>query len=242
MAGARLGFLGTGTIAQAVVRGLAGQGARILVSRRSEAVSAALAAELPEVTVADNQAVVDGSDVIFIALLPGVVAEVLPSLRFRPDQQVISFAAGLSLSDLAPLIAPARAAALMLPFPGIARGGSPVLAQGDVALVERFFGARNRIFPVETEAQMDALLCAQAVLSPALRLVEEAGQWLDGKGVTGGEDFLRLLVGSTLTGQDCGKALTALDTPGGYNQRLRQHMDAAGMAEALQDGLDRLAR
>ena len=242
MAGARLGFLGTGTIAQAVVRGLAGQGARILVSRRSEAVSAALAAELPEVTVADNQAVVDGSDVIFIALLPGVVAEVLPSLRFRPDQQVIAFAAGLPLSDLAPLIAPARAAALMLPFPGIARGGSPVLAQGDVALVERFFGARNRIFTVETEAQMEALLCAQAVLSPALRLVEEAGRWLDGKGVTGGEDFLRLLVGSTLVGQNCGTALAALDTPGGYNQRLRQHMDAAGMAEALQDGLDRLAR
>lgn len=242
MAGARLGFLGTGTIAQAVVRGLAGQGPRILVSRRSEAVSAVLAAELPEVTAADNQAVVDGSDVIFIALLPGVVAEVLPSLRFRPDQQVISFASGLPLSDLAPLIAPARAAALMLPFPGIARGGSPVLAQGDVALVERFFGARNRIFAVETEAQMEALLCAQAVLSPALRLVEEAGRWLDGKGVGGGEDFLRLLVGSTLVGQNCGMALAALDTPGGYNQRLRQHMDAAGMAEALRDGLDRLAR
>jgi pyrroline-5-carboxylate reductase len=35
--------------------------------------------------------------------------------------------------------------------------------------------------------------------------------------------------------------LDALNTEGGYNQRLRQHLEAAKMREALVGGLDRLA-
>ena len=49
-----------------------------------------------------------------------------------------------------------------------------------------------------------------------------------------------MLVASSLVGTDCGRLIEALNTPGGYNQRLRQHMEAAGMRAALREGLDRL--
>jgi pyrroline-5-carboxylate reductase len=49
-------------------------------------VAAALAAKFPNVAVAEsNQAVLDGSDVVMLAIRPQVTVEVLSDLEFRPD-------------------------------------------------------------------------------------------------------------------------------------------------------------
>jgi pyrroline-5-carboxylate reductase len=55
-----------------------------------------------------------------------------------------------------------------------------------------------------------------------------------------GEAFLRTLVASSLADQATGPLIDALNTPGGYNQRLRQHMEAAGMGRDLAEGLNKL--
>lgn len=237
----RLGFIGTGTIASAVVEGIAGEDHQITVSQRSRARSADLAARLG-VGVAENQGVVDASDVVFLGLLPDQAATVLPGLTFRPDQQVISFIAGLSLDALAPLISPAAPVATMLPFPGIAKGGSPIIALGQTDLIDAIFGANNSVYAVANDTELTAYLCAQAVLSPAVKLVADAARWIAPQvgDPQQAEDFLRVLVGSSLMANDLAPLLQALNTPGGYNARLREHMDAAGTPQALAKGLDAL--
>jgi pyrroline-5-carboxylate reductase len=76
-----LGFLGCGKISSCMVKGYASAPApqrpkRILVSIRSEEKSAALAAEFPDlVTVCANNDLVEGSDIVFIGLLPPVARE-----------------------------------------------------------------------------------------------------------------------------------------------------------------------
>ena len=235
----RLGFLGTGTIAEAVVRGLAPDGHQIRVSERNSARAARLAAEFPNVSVATNQGVVAASEVLFLGLMAEDAPEVLRALRFLPDQRVVSFMAGLSLEEVGPLVAPARAEAVMLPFPGIARGGSPILALGEVGVIEALFAPANTVYRLRDAVELEAYLCAQAVLSPAVQMVGVAAEWLGGDGAQG-EAFLRHLVGSSLMSGACALMLEALNTEGGYNQRFRQHMEAAGMREALRDGLDRL--
>lgn len=67
----RLGVIGTGTIATAAMRGIAGDGHQITVSRRSAANAEGLARDFANVSVADNQTVLDQSDVVFVALLAG---------------------------------------------------------------------------------------------------------------------------------------------------------------------------
>lgn len=237
----KLGFIGTGTIASAVVEGIAGDGHQITVSERSRARSADLAARFG-VAVADNQGVVDASDVLFLGLLPDQAAEVLPTLAFRPGQRLVSFMAGVTLDGLAPLTAPADPVAVMLPFPGIAKGGSPIIAMGQTDLIEQVFGARNSVYSVENDVELAAYLSAQAVLSPAVKLVADAAAWLAPKvsDPARAEDFLRVLVGSSLMTNEIGPLLQALDTPGGYNARLREHMDAAGTPQALTKGLNSL--
>lgn len=237
-----LGFIGCGTIASAVVRGLAGQGHRITVSERSRAHSTALAAEYEEVTAAPNQAVADASDVIFLGVMAEDAEEILGGVAFREGQQVVSFMAGAGLDRVAELVAPAQAAAVMMPFPGIAQGGSPVMALGGTGLLEQIFAPANTVFALKDEAELEAYLCAQAVLSPAARMVGDAANWLGARvsDKAQGEAFLRMLTGTSLQSSDCDSLIEALNTPGGYNQRLRLHMEAAGMRDDLEAGLDRL--
>lgn len=235
----RLGFLGTGTIAAAVVRGLAGQGHQIIVSNRSAHHSTALAAEFPNVEAGTNAEVIAASEIIFLGLLASDAPAVLAPLAFRADQTVVSFIATMPLDDVAALVAPAHAPTLMLPYPGIAAGGSPILVLGETALLEGLFTPANRIFAVSTQAELQAYLCAQAVLSPVARMVGAAAYWLDDG--ARGEEFLRMLVSTSLAGQHSEDLVAALNTEGGYNQRLRIAMEKAGMIVALHDGLDNLA-
>ncbi|WP_417727359.1 NAD(P)-binding domain-containing protein [Roseovarius sp.] len=235
----RLGFLGTGSIAEAVVRGLAPAGHAITVSERNAARAARLAGEFLNVGIAGNQGVVEASEVVFLGLMAEDAPDILGGLRFRADQRVVSFMAGMPLDEVAALVAPARAEAIMLPYPGIAQGGSPILALGEVAVIEALFAPANTVYALRDAAELDAYLCAQAVLSPAVQMVGVAAEWLGGDGAQG-EAFLRHLVGSSLMSGACAPMLEALNTEGGYNQRLRQHMEAAGMREALREGLDRL--
>lgn len=240
----RIGIIGTGTIASAVVRGIAGDGHQITVSERSAANAQALAAEFDSVTIASNQGVIDQSDVVILGLMAEMAGDTLGPLTFRADQQVISLMAGASLDEAAALVAPAQARAIMLPFPGIAKGGSPILMLGDEALVGQIFGERNQVFALQDAAELNAYLCAQAVLSPAARMVSDAANWLGARvsDAAKGEAFLRVLVASSLEGSTADALITALNTEGGYNQRLRLHMENAGTGKILAEGLDKLER
>ncbi|WP_460272182.1 NAD(P)-binding domain-containing protein [Celeribacter sp. ULVN23_4] len=242
----RIGVIGCGTIASAAVHGIAGDGHEITVSKRSARYTDVLAKAYDNVRVTDNQTVVDRSDVLFLGLMAEVARDVLGTLSFREGQRVITFIAGLSLEEVDALVRPAQAVAIMMPFPGIAQGGTPIMQggtpimmYGDIELVTEIFGARNSVFPVQNAAEMAAYLSAQAVLSPVARMVADAADWL-GEHVADkaqGERFLRALVASSLSASECAPLIEALNTPGGYNQRLRLHMEKHGMGEALKDGL-----
>ncbi|PWW01489.1 pyrroline-5-carboxylate reductase [Hoeflea marina] len=239
----RIGFIGLGTIATAVVEGIADDGHEISVSARSRINSARLAERFGHVTVAENQQVVDGSDVVILGTTGDAAQAALAPLRFRKGQRIISLMADVSFAATAALVAPAEMAARMIPFPAIAAGNSPILVSGDRSLVDELFGARNSVFALGSEEELGSFLCAQAVLAPAVSMVKDAADWLKRRGLSDpdtAELFLRSLVGSSLLGSPCAELLEALDTPGGYNQRLRQHMRDAGLGRELREGLDRL--
>lgn len=237
-----IGVVGTGTIATAVVHGIAGDGHEIVVSERSHDNARALADAYGCVSIQDNQGVVDASEVVLLGLVADVAPSTLGTLRFREGQRVISFMAGASLDEVAVLVGPAIASAVVMPFPAIASGGSAVIALGDVDLVRTIFGVNNEVFAVESDEEMSAYLCAQAVLSPVTQMVSDTAEWLAEKVADGptGEAFLRHLIASSLSASECAPLLKALGLPGGYNQRLHAHMTGDDERTVLRRGLDGL--
>ena len=238
----RLGFIGTGTIASAVVQGLAGRGHEIRISARSRANSEMLAANIAEVQIAELQEILDHSDVVFLGLMLQAAPPILATLTFRRDLRVVSFMAGADLDQVAGLVAPAHVSAVMMPFPGIAQGGSAIMALGDEDLLERIFAPHNALFMLRDAGELEAYLCAQAILSPVARMTSDASNWLAARvsDPAQGEAFLRKLISSSLADSSASDLVEALNTPGGYNQRLRHHMENAGMGAELAAGLDAL--
>lgn len=237
----RVGFIGTGEITAAMVRGLIGQGHTILVSPRN-AQTAATLAEWPGVAIAPNEEVVAKSDVVFLCLLARVAEGVLPGLPFRADHTVISVMVDAPLSTLRQLCVPATDIAITIPLPPIARGGCPLPVYPPSPTLDGLFGDRNLVIPLKNEAALAAHMGASAVCATQLDLIMTAADWL--AGFTGdpaaAEAYVAAMIRAYLPerprGGELPEALRMLSTEGGFNATLRAAM--APSRDALRGALD----
>lgn len=244
----RIGFIGTGMIAMAMVKGIAKDGHVIFVTERSLANSAWLTVTYSNVTAADSQTVLDQSDVIIISLVDTVARQVLPNLTFRPEQQVFSVVVGIDFEGMTQFVRPAVMAGIFIPYPHIAVGGSPLLAYPASETLQAIFGKENKIIPMAKESMLNSYLAAQGVLCPTVKLLHETSRWLTERIGDGdsAETFIRVLVGSYLLGVEEGETavlqslVDALGTEGGLNAQLRDHFTEEGVYNILNDGLNQL--
>lgn len=243
---ARVGFIGTGEIAAALARGLAGRGHEIVVSERGAETAAALKAEIAELSVAANQDVIDSADIVFLCLKKPVAEAALAPLRFRAGPRIISVMAAVDLSTLARLCAPAREISITIPLPFIRAGGCPLPVFPESAALAELLGDRNPIIPLGSEAAIPPHFAASAMCSSAFDHLKTGAEWLAGLtgDKAGAEAYLVALIGgylaeTPLDGKDrLAAVLESLDTEGGLNTTLREHMRARGANAALVDGLD----
>lgn len=244
----RIGFIGTGEIAAAMVAGLTGRGHQITVSERNGAMAAALVAQFSDVTIAPNQQVIADSDTVFLCLLADVARAVLPELRFRDDQRVISVMVDVPLADLRSLCAPVNEIAITIPLPSIAVGGSALPVYPDSIALRTLFGDTDMIIPCPSEAALNAHFAACAMASPILDQMREGAGWL--AALTGDRTASEQYVATVFAGflrsmtenpeTSFADLLDSLATEGGLNATLRAHMRDTGAVDALTKGLDAL--
>jgi pyrroline-5-carboxylate reductase len=157
----KLGFIGSGAIASAIVTGLSSDPTDrppILLSPRNADISAQLASRFSNVRAAPtNQAVLEGSDIVMLAVRPQIARDSLSELRFRRDHHIISLIATLSLETISALTAPARRVTRAVPLPSVAyrRGPTPIYPPN--RQVAALFVALGGAVEVQTEREFDAL-------------------------------------------------------------------------------------
>jgi len=178
----KLGFIGTGAISDAVIRGLLTSDYRvdeIIVSRRSEHISAKLAADFDRVRVEDdNQAIIDQSDMIFLAVLPQIAGDVLSALRVPDDKQIVSLIATIPIPDLKVWLGTNAQCDRAIPLPPVEHHacvtavypGSPDV----MALFEKLGGA---VAP-ETIDAFDGYATGSALMATYFTVLESAAQWM----------------------------------------------------------------
>lgn len=243
---AKIGFIGTGEIAAAQVQALSGQGHAILVSERNRTVAAELASAHSDVGIAPNQAVLDKSDIVILCLMAAMARQELPKLAFRPDHRIVSVMVDVGLAELGELCGPATSFTITIPLPFIARGDCPLPVYPDNGVLRELFGEKNPIIPLADEAAMNPHFAASAMCSVIFSQLRTASDWLSAHtgDAAGAEIYFASLIGGYLAdtpkdGADrLGAALASLNTEGGLNQTLREHMRAAGANAALTAGLD----
>jgi pyrroline-5-carboxylate reductase len=246
----KLGFIGSGAIASAVVAGLSSvplNQPSILLSPRNARISAELAYRFSNVRVAPtNQAVLDGSEMVVLAVRPQVARDVLSDLKFQPDHHVISLISTLSLRTITAIAAPAREATRAVPLPAVAHRRGPTPIYPPDRRVADLFGALGGAIEVETDREFDALCTATASLASYFAFAEAITSWLAQHDVPA-VDARRYVAGifEGLTHAAAlapGKSFTALadehTTPGGINEQVLQNLTEQRVFAHLSESLD----
>ena len=245
-----LGFIGTGRIASALVRGLCGSQAapkKVLVSPRGPENAVVLAAEFPAVDVApDNQAVIDGSATVVLAVRPQDAKRILTPLAFRPEQRVVSLLALTPLERARRLVAPAEAVVRALPLPACAERLGPIAVYPGAPWALELFAPIGTSIAAAHERELNVLWSLSALIAPAFALLAEAAGWAEnaGAGAASARSYLAHMF-HALSNQalrDRGQGLEALaaeaSTPGGLNRQALDEIRAAGGIEVILAALD----
>jgi pyrroline-5-carboxylate reductase len=246
----KLGFVGTGTITAAIVRGLGEDfSGTIHLSPRNAEISGALAQAFAHVTVApSNQAVLDASDIVVLAVRPQVAGEVLGALKFRVGQQVISLIATASLEMLKALVAPASPVTKAVPLPSVELGRGPTAIYPPDAVTASIFASLGKAIEVDSAETFDALTAATATMASYFAFADAIAAWLVGKGLPPGDarQFVAAIFdGLSLTATHAPQTdfLTLADehaTKGGLNEQLRRRLETGGAFTSVADGLDEI--
>lgn len=246
-----LGVIGVGNIAAALLTGLAtgpNPPGRVLLSPRNAAQSAALAARFATMRVAaDNQAVLDGSAMVILAVRPQMARAVLAPLRFRPDHRILSLIAIHPVTRLAPLVAPASRIARALPLPPVARHQGPLAYSPPDPDLATFFAGLGSPIPVADDRVFETLWSCSAMIATLYRLVAETAAWATAQGVPrdAADRYAATMthaIAQPLAAADADPAsLAALaQTPGGLNAQVLDDLTAAGQFTAIHAALDRV--
>ncbi|MEO5701997.1 MAG: pyrroline-5-carboxylate reductase [Casimicrobiaceae bacterium] len=249
LSGLSLGFLGTGTITSAIVTGLCTDGylcCPIVLSPRSEGISRHLAAMFAQVHVASsNQAMVDGSDVVVLAVRPQVAAEVLQSLTFRENHQVVSLIATFSQDRIANLVSPATEITCAVPLPLVAFHCGPTAIYPAGGAAASIFERLGMVVEASSEAELQALWASTSVMATYFRLQESLVAWLVANGIdaAAARGYMAMLFDGLgrvpqTTDLPFGKLAEEFATKGGLNEQCATQLTQAGVFDACREALD----
>lgn len=247
----KIGFVGTGTITAAVVRGLLLDKSPVewvIVSPRNDAIARRLAALDSRVRVAkSNQDVLDHVDVICLAVRPQIASQVLCELKFRQSHHVISFIATLSYDAVKDLVAPATQVVRAVPLPAVAqRMGVTAICPPDTTARE-LFSLLGEAIEVETAAAFNAFSAITATMGGYFALLEAQANWLTSHELAPdvarkflSQFYLGLANASCLSDVPFSELKHEFMTEGGLNEQLHKDLDSQGLYRGYGEALERV--
>jgi len=246
----KIGIIGTGIIASAVVRGFCKKetGHEFFLSPRNANKAAALAAEFSNVVVCfSNQEVLDAAEWIFICLHKKDFF-VLESLQFQKLHKVVNMSAEMRLPALKGIVGQTAILAHVIPLPFIAEGYGPLLVFPEIAEVGALFEPISDVNYASKEEDVHTMQIVTGLMSAYNMLLNEIVSFSDERGLE--HDVSVKFICSLFTAlckraayiQNCNLAELAHEmTPGGYNEQAMNELMKNGAITAWRTTLDKLS-
>lgn len=248
-----VGIIGVGHLATYLVEGLnrADPNIKILLSRFLGDFTESLAERFGATAVADNQAVVDGTDLVLVSTRPADIVAACESVTFRPEQTVVSTAAGVTVAALEPAVSPATIVrAMPITCASICR--SPTLLYPDNPEARSLFELIGSVHVLPNEETFTPASVSTAYYGWVYALLDAAVRWTAESGVP--PEIARPLILETTRGaaemglahpeQELSALLDSLATPGGITRTglktLEDRQSLEAWTEAMEVVLERL--
>ncbi|WP_149564408.1 NAD(P)-binding domain-containing protein [Streptomyces cacaoi] len=247
----RIGIIGVGEIGRALVQGLCeGDGTlpEVFLSPRGAGTVAELSERFDSVRVcADNQQVVDRSDLVIVAVRRQDRHEALAGLRVDAGKPVVDVMAGVGLDELGRLLATDAPLVRAIPLPAVRERRAVTVTYPSHPAVDPLFERLGGVLPVADEAAFDVFSALTGTLTAHYAYLARLTSWAVGNGVAP-EDADRYVRGLFQgVGRALGDGTRSLhrlaadhETPNGNNERVRTTWFTPANSEALGAALDDL--
>ena len=242
----RIGFIGAGSIATAIIKSLVELGnVNVVASRRSTYELEKLHETYGIETTTDNRYVAATSDTLVLCVKPQILDDVVRELDSITADRILSIAAGKNIKRLEELL-PGRKIIRCMPTVGILyASGVTVYAlnqlcnESEATVVEYVFGGDDKVFKIDEEAMNAATVpaCYIGLLARQLGAIEQV---LVQQGL-GEMTARKLLIGSlcteaqlVMTGMSFVEIYRRVASPGGATEAAQKKSEELKIYDALQ--------
>jgi pyrroline-5-carboxylate reductase len=256
----RIGFLGGGAMGEALAAGVLAAGAspaRVRIADPDPGRRKHLAQALAVAVSDDNAGVVADSDLVVLAVKPGLVAPVLSGLGGAAEAALarplwVSIAAGIPLRALAAALpAGARIVRAMPNTPALVRAGATAFAAGagctraDRALARALFEGVGLAWEAPSEALLDAVTglsgSGPAYVFVFLEALSDAGVRMGLPRDAASALAVQTVLGAARLAQESGRHPAALKdqvtSPGGTTIAGLERLEACGFRAAIHEAV-----
>ena len=246
-----LGFIGTGNIVSDVITGISKSKIKykkIIISPRNKKKALYLKKYFKKVIIAkDNQDVIDMSNWVFLGVLPKVGEAILPKLRFRNKQIVVSFMSTTNYKKLKKLIKTKSIIIRAIPMPPIRLGKGPVAIFPPNKKVKSFFDKIGTTIEIKNEKLSKNFWAISGTMASFYELLNILSKWLIRKKTNklDSQRYVTLLYSALaeLALANSSKPLKNLvneQTPGGLNWQGLNELRNSGYYRLLEKSLKKI--
>ncbi len=183
----KLGFIGTGKISSSVITGVCNSKIsfkKILISPRNRSIAQKLKRKFRKVSIAkNNQEIVNSCNWVFLALTPKVGKKIIPSLKFRSNQKIISFIATINLAQLKKIIKKKVKIVRAIPLPPISIKKGPVPICPPDKQIKSFFDKIGTTVEINNEKLSKNFWATSGMMAPFYEILKVLSDWLVKKGI-----------------------------------------------------------
>lgn len=247
----KLGFLGTGTIATAVIEGLIKSKARVEqfnISKRSVKNSSVLKKKSKKIKVHNkNQEIVDKSSIIFISLLPKVAKKEIKKLQFKKDKIIVSFVSTLDIKSLKKICYPVKTIIKAAPLPMAIDGLSPTIIYPNHKFIRNLFEKIGTVVVAKNENQNNHFWVMSSFMATYVSIIQIMKKYLL-KNKVRNEDANKY-INTFLTGMlfelnnkkfSLKNSIKSLQTKGGINEELLKRLIKDKFFKKLENNFNKI--
>ena len=183
----KLGFIGTGKIASAVITGICASKisfTKILISPRNKLIANRLKKNFKKVIVAkNNQEILNNCNWVFLSVTPTIGQKIIKELKFRSNQTIISFISTITLAQLKKAIKVKAKIIRAIPLPPISLKKGPVPICPPNKKVKGFFNKIGTTIEIQNEKSSINFWSVSGMMASYYELLKVMTDWLVKKGI-----------------------------------------------------------
>ena len=251
----KLGFIGTGNISSDVITGICKSKLRfkkIIISKRNKKKSQFLKKKFKNkiIIARNNQDVIDNSDWIFLGVLPKVGEKILPGLKFKSNQTLVSFMSTVNLKQLKKITNKKGNVVRAIPMPPISLGKGPVALYPPNKKVKNFFDKIGTSIEIKSEKLSNNFWAISGTMASFYELLKVLSDWLIKKGLKK-SDAQRYVISlySALaqlaevhSSKNLKKFVLESQTPGGLNWQGVNELRKSGYFKSLEKSVNNILK